>query len=83
MAATSAAASGYASTTASNMYSSATHLDWGSKVWTLFFIVSNYGLWIYGFTLGFNVGSASQIMWIVSDPSANILEGYSLCVLTV
>ena len=71
------------STAASTLFYYTNTLDWGSKGWNFFFIVSNDGLWIYGFSIGFNIGSASHITLIVSDPSANILAGYPLCGLTV
>ena len=72
-----------AATTASTIYSFTTHIDWGSKVWDFFFIVSNDEIWLHGFALGFNVGSTSQITFIVGDPSANLLEVSSLCGLNV
>ena len=78
MYATSDAASGSSSTAATMVYTlsySATHIYWGSKWFTFFFVVSNDDLWIYGF--------ASQITLIVSDPSANLFEVYHLCGLTV
>ena len=86
MDATSDTASGSASTAAnaaSTLYPYTTHLDWGSKGFTFFIIISNDGLWLYGFAIIFNVGSVSQIMLIVSDPSANIFNGSSICGLTV
>ena len=70
---TSVAACVFKDTMAYTLYSSTTNLDWGSKVWTVLFIISNFGLWLFGFALGFNVGFTSQITLIVSDPSANIL----------
>ena len=83
---TSDTASGSASTVytaASTLFSSTTNIDWGSKGWNIFFIVSNDGIWLYGLALGLNVGYASQITLIVSDLSVNILEGSYLCGLTI
>ena len=70
-------------TAASNLSSSTTHLDWYPKRLALLFICPNGGVSIYGFALGFNVGSASHIMLIVSDPSTDILEVLSPYGLTV
>ena len=59
MDATSSATSESVSITASTLSYSTPNFDWGSKGWNLFLIISNYGPWIYGFSLGWYVRKSS------------------------